>query len=77
MVNCLFTISTAMGGFVIVLEDVIIHPDFRGQGYGRQLVQYAVEFAKRKDFKRMTLLTDRTSEGSQKFSRNSVSSIPR
>lgn len=67
MVNVLFTISTAMGGFVILLEDVIIHPDFRGQGYGTQLVEYVVEFAKRKDFKRITILTDKISEESQRF----------
>lgn len=67
MVNVLFTISTAMGGFVIVLEDVIIHPDFRGQGYGTQLVNYVIDFAKRKDFKRITLLTDKISEESQRF----------
>jgi GNAT superfamily N-acetyltransferase len=67
MVNVLFTISTAMGGFVILLEDVIIHPDFRGQGYGTRLVEYVIDFAKRKDFKRITLLTDKISEESQRF----------
>lgn len=67
MVNVLFTISTAMGGFVILLEDVIIHPDFRGQGYGTKLVEYVIDFAKRKDFKRITLLTDKISEESQRF----------
>lgn len=70
MVNVLFMISTAMGGFVIQLEDVIIHPDFRRQGYGTQLVNYVVDFAKRKDFKRITLLTDRISEDSQRFFTN-------
>ncbi len=67
MVNCLFTISTAMGGFVILLEDLIIHPEFRRQGYGTQLIEYCVDFARRKDFKRLTLLTDKVSEQSQKF----------
>jgi len=67
MVNVLFTISTAMGGFVINLEDVIIHPDFRRCGYGSQLVNYVIDFAKRKDFMRITLLTDKVSEESQHF----------
>ncbi|MEM9017090.1 MAG: GNAT family N-acetyltransferase, partial [Verrucomicrobiota bacterium] len=67
MVNVLFTISTAMGGFVILMEDVIIHPDFRRQGYGSQLVNYVIDFAKRKDFKRITLLTDKISAESQRF----------
>lgn len=67
MVNVLFTISTAMGGFVILLEDMIVHPDFRRQGYGSKLVHYVVDFARRKDFKRITLLTDKVSEESQVF----------
>jgi GNAT superfamily N-acetyltransferase len=67
MVNLLFTISTARGGFVILMEDVVIHPDHRGQGYGAMLVHYVVDFAKRKNFKRITLLTDRMSADSQVF----------
>jgi GNAT superfamily N-acetyltransferase len=67
MVNLLFTISTAMGGFVILMEDVIIHPDHRGQGFGTRLVEYVISFAKKKDFKRITLLTDEISAESQRF----------
>jgi len=67
MVNLLFTISTARGGFVILMEDLVIHPDHRGQGYGEMLVNYVVEFAKQKNFKRITLLTDRMSAESQAF----------
>jgi GNAT superfamily N-acetyltransferase len=67
MINVLFTLSTARGGFVILMEDVVIHPDHRGQGYGAMLVDYVVEFAKRKNFKRITLLTDRLSTGAQEF----------
>ena len=67
MVNLLFTISTAMGGFVILMEDVIVHPAHRGQGYGSMLVDYVVDFAKKKHFKRITLLTDRISAESQEF----------
>ncbi len=67
MVNLLFTISTARGGFVILMEDVVIHPDHRGQGYGAMLVDYVADFAKRKNFKRITLLTDKMSAESQEF----------
>ncbi len=67
MVNLLFTISTARGGFVILMEDVVIHPDHRGQGYGTMLVNHVAEFAKKKQFKRITLLTDRISAESQEF----------
>jgi GNAT superfamily N-acetyltransferase len=67
MINLLFTISTAEGGFVIVLEDVVIQRDYRGQGYGTKLLRHAIEYAKKKDFLRITLLTDRLNERSQEF----------
>lgn len=69
MVNLLITISTAMGGFVIQMEDVIIHPKHRGQGYGGKLLQHVIQFAEKKDFKRITLLTDKISADSQNFFR--------
>src|SRR5712672_3893331 len=34
MINLLFTISTAEGGFVILLEDLVIHQQYQGKGYG-------------------------------------------
>ncbi|MBV9492124.1 MAG: GNAT family N-acetyltransferase [Verrucomicrobia bacterium] len=61
MINLLFTISTAEGGFVMVLEDLVVHRNFRRQGFGGQLLEYAINFAKQKDFLRITLLTDRVS----------------
>ncbi len=67
MVNMLFTISTARGGFVILMEDVVIHPHHRGQGYGTMLVNHVIEFAKMKKFLRITLLTDKISAESQQF----------
>lgn len=67
MVNLLFTISTAEGGFVILMEDVIVHPMHRGQGYGSMLLKHAIAFAQEKKFKRITLLTDKISAESQKF----------
>ena len=67
MVNMLFTISTAEGGLALILEDFIIHPMNRGMGYGKQLLDEVKKFAKEKDFIRITLLTDKISEESQKF----------
>jgi len=67
MINLLFTISTAEGGFVILLEDLVVHDDFRGHGYGSQLLEYAINFAKQKKFLRITLLTDRPELRSQNF----------
>lgn len=70
MVNLLFTISTARGGMVIILEDFIIHPTHRGQGYGAILVDHVKKFANSKNFSRITLLTDKLSADSQKFFQN-------
>ncbi len=67
MVNLLFTLSTAEGGFVIQMEDLVVHPDHRGQGYGSQLLDRAVEFAKEKKFLRLTLLTDKIGADSQRL----------
>ncbi|HEV7406018.1 MAG TPA: GNAT family N-acetyltransferase [Chthoniobacteraceae bacterium] len=67
MINLLFTISTAEGGFVILLEDVVVHRDFRGQQFGEKLLNYAVEYGRKKDFQRITLLTDRLNEDGQRF----------
>ena len=67
MINLLFTISTAEGGFVILLEDLVIHKTFQGKGYGSRLLEYAIEFAKQKNFLRITLLTDRPELRSQSF----------
>jgi GNAT superfamily N-acetyltransferase len=62
MINLLITISTAEGGFVLVLEDLVVHRDHRGSGYGSRLLQHAIGFAREKKFLRITLLTDNTEE---------------
>lgn len=67
MINLLITISTAEGGFVVMLEDVIIHAEHRGHGYGGRLLAHAIEYAKKKDFQRITLLTDRINPDGQRF----------
>lgn len=67
MINLLITISTAEGGFVLLLEDLVVHRDHRGQGYGEQLLEYAVKFAKQKQFLRITLLTDKPNERLKEF----------
>lgn len=67
MVNLLFTISTAMGGMVVLLEDFIIHPDYRGQGFGSRMIDHVIAFAEKKNFKRITLLADKLESESQHF----------
>lgn len=67
MINLLITISTAEGGFVLVLEDLIVHRDYRHQGFGTRLLEYAVDFAKKKNFLRITLLADKPNEQLKRF----------
>ena len=69
MVNLLFTVSTALGAPVALLEDMVIHPDHRGDGHGSRLVQAAVERAEAAGCARITLLTDHDNEAAQRFYR--------
>ena len=69
MINLLFTISTAEGGFVMLLEDLVIHKEYQKHGYGSKLLEHAIEFAKQKNFLRITLLTDRPENVAQAFFR--------
>jgi len=69
MINLLFTISTAEGGFVLLLEDLIVDHAHRHRGFGDRLLEYCVNFAREKNFLRITLLTDRANEEAQTFFR--------
>jgi GNAT superfamily N-acetyltransferase len=67
MINLLITISTAEGGFVLLLEDLVVHQDHRDQGYGSKLLEHAIRYSREKGFSRITLLTDRWNEASKRF----------
>lgn len=67
MVNLLFTISTALGDRVALLEDMVVSPAGRGIGVGTKLLSEAISFARRQGCKRLTLLTDRSNESAQRF----------
>lgn len=71
MVNLLFTLSTALGGKVAILEDMIVHPDYRNKGLGKELLQQALAFAKNEGCLRITLLTDVANSQAQQFYKNS------
>jgi GNAT superfamily N-acetyltransferase len=67
MVNLLYTVSTALGARVGILEDMVVSPVVRGSGIGSKLLTYATEFAKEKGCKRLTLLTDKNNVDAQRF----------
>jgi GNAT superfamily N-acetyltransferase len=58
MISLLFTISTAEGGKVAWLEDLVVRPEQRGRGLGTRLLRAAVDWAHREGLARITLLTD-------------------
>lgn len=67
MVNLLYTISTACGGKVAILEDMVVHPSRRGNGLGNKLLQAAIAHTRREGCMRITLLTDRTNDSAIRF----------
>ncbi|MEN6587557.1 MAG: GNAT family N-acetyltransferase [Sulfuricella sp.] len=67
MVSLLYTVSTALGARVALLEDMVVAPSARSAGVGAKLVQHAIEAARREGCKRITLLTDRSNESAQRF----------
>lgn len=69
MVSLLFTVSTALGGRVALLEDMIVDARFRGQSVGSQLLAYAIHHAREQQVLRITLLTDHDNHSAQRFYR--------
>lgn len=67
MVNLLFSVSTAEGGKVAILEDMVVHPSHRGSGIGGRLLAAAVELCIAEGCSRITLLTDRGNEAAIRF----------
>ncbi len=53
-------ISTAEGGKVGLVEDVIVNAAYRGRGIGKKLVQHLTQWAAQQGFKRLQLLADNT-----------------
>jgi GNAT superfamily N-acetyltransferase len=53
-------ISTAEGGIVALVEDMVVHFRFRGQGIGRKLMASIEDWAHSRGVTRLQLLADRT-----------------
>jgi GNAT superfamily N-acetyltransferase len=69
MANALITISTAEGGRVLLLEDVIVGKEYRGGGLGRKLVEHVIAWANEQGMTRITLLADRDNQAALDFYR--------
>jgi len=60
-------ISTAEGGPVGLLEDLIVAADFRNLGIGKKLLSEAVYWAERQGLKRLQLLADKNNSSALGF----------
>jgi GNAT superfamily N-acetyltransferase len=69
MANALITLSTAEGGRVLLLEDVIVRREHRDNGLGRRLVEHICAWAKAEGMTRVTLLADRNNKAALDFYR--------
>jgi len=67
MVILLYTVSTALGARVALLEDMVVSLDARGGGVGSHLLQRAVAVAEAAGCLRITLLTDQQNLSAQRF----------
>jgi len=67
MVSLLYTVSTALGARVALLEDMVVAPAARGLGTGSSLLEHTIELARLNGCKRITLLTDSDNEAAQRF----------
>lgn len=69
MVNLLWTVSTALGARVALLEDMVIAAAARDRGLGGALLEAAVDHARERGCRRITLLTDADNTRAQAFYR--------
>ena len=70
MVSILFTVSTAEGGRAAWLEDMVVHPNWRGKSIGAQLLHEAINRVSATGCARITLLTDSTNSAAIHFYEN-------
>lgn len=67
MASVQILISTAEGGLVGLVEDVVVHTNHRGRGVGRQLMAAISAWADRHGLTRLQLLADRNNQPALDF----------
>ena len=60
-------ISTAEGDYVGLIEDVVVHRDYRGEGVGKKLLAALETWAERHGLTRLQLLADRSNQPALRF----------
>jgi len=61
------TISTAEGGFALLVEDMVVADAWHGRGLGRELLAALVQWAAEKKIGRLQLLADRNNTAALEF----------
>lgn len=67
MVNLLYTISTALGERVALLEDMVVDTAYRNGGVGSGLMDYAIAHARTAGIRRVTVLSDHDNIAAHRF----------
>jgi len=67
MINLIYSVSTALGANVGIIEDVIVSPKLRGKGVGSNLIRHVTKYADKKKLERLTLFTDFDNKKAHKF----------
>jgi ribosomal protein S18 acetylase RimI-like enzyme len=60
-------ISTAEGGPCLMMEDLVVHENYRGHGIGTRLIERLERFANSRGISRVQLLADRNNTPALKF----------
>lgn len=63
------TISTAEGGFALLVEDVVVAQNWQGKGVGRELLAALEQWAEARKIGRLQLLADRNNGAALEFYR--------
>ncbi|MES9940267.1 MAG: GNAT family N-acetyltransferase [Candidatus Thiodiazotropha sp. 6PLUC2] len=67
MASLQMVVSTAEGGLVAWLEDVVVDESHRGQGIGHSLLKHIREWAEAREIKRLQLVADRGNQPALNF----------
>ena len=70
MISCQLVISSAEGGWSLLVEDLIVNRQDRGRGVGRELLAAAAAWGRERGARRMQLLADRNNNQALAFYRS-------
>lgn len=64
------SISTAEGGPVALVQDLVVAQEFRGRGYGKRLLRHTIAEANARGFHRITLVPESLPPEARRFFQN-------